>query len=239
MRRHSRVACIAAVLASLPASAQSSFTLVAKGAEELIRAYDSQVRDVTSFIPAPEGRSTACGEIGKGSLTAFYCPESRSIYITEKTLRAVGSSYGAEGVAVIVAHEFAHARLHAIQGFTRDIIWSSVIDEIQADCVAGVYFRTATPMPVTNKMVLAASNFLENIGNYVPLEKDWHGTPEMRKAAFLHGYNEGHMSSCIASDDSNINKIIQNPSGTLQNQLHNPQSELNRLIRWGRNWLRE
>lgn len=237
MIKYSSVLGVAVVLASLPASAQSPYIIVAKGTEGLIRAYDRRVRDVTSVIPSSPGSSTACGKVGDGNLTAFYCPESRSIHISDKTLQAVGSTYGPEGVAVMVAHEYAHARQHAVQGFTRNVIWSSVIDEVQADCVAGVYMKTATPMPISDKMVETAASFLENIGDYLPLEKDWHGTPQMRKTAFLHGYREGALSSCVASDDTNINKVIQKSSDALQNQFDNPQSELNRLLRWGNNVL--
>lgn len=237
MRPHSVALACAVALASLPASAQSPYVIVAKGTEGLIRAHDRKVRDVVSVIPASPGSSTACGAVGDGSLTAFYCPGSRSIYITDKTLQSVGNSYGPEGVAVVVAHEYAHARQHAIQGFTRNIIWSSVIDEVQADCVAGVYMKVATPIPISDAMAQNAASFLERIGDYLPLEKDWHGTPQMRKTAFLHGYREGDLSSCLASDDTNINKIMENSSGVLQNQFNNPQSELNRFLRWGNNVL--
>lgn len=237
MRNYCVAAFLVGALNAIPASAQSDYLVVAKGTEGLIKSYDRRVRDVKSVIPAPPGGVTACGKIGEGSLTAFYCPQSRSIYITDRTLQAVGSSYGPEGVAVVVAHEFAHARQHAIQGFTSTVIWSSVIDEVQADCVAGVYLKAATPIPISNKMLHNSAKLLENIGDYMPLERDWHGTPEMRKTAFLHGYAEGALSSCVASDDTNVNQIIKKSSDILQNQLDNPQSELNRLIRWGNNIL--
>lgn len=237
MSRHGIIAVALAALTSIPCLAQNSYVLVAKGSEGLIRAYDAKVRDVTSTIPAKPGTSTACGAIGSGSLTAFYCPESRSIYITEKTLQSVGSSFGPEGIALIVAHEYAHARQHAIQGFTRNVVWSSVIDEVQADCVAGVYMKRATPIELSDSMIKNTTKLLENIGDYLPLEQDWHGTPEMRKQAFLHGYQEGQLSSCIASDDVNlnVNKIIKNSSEAIQNQLSQPESDLNRLLRWGSN----
>ena len=237
MSRYGIIAVALAAITSTPCLAQNSYVLVAKGSEGLIRAYDSKVRDVTSTIPAKPGTSTACGAIGTGNLAAFYCPESRSIYITEKTLQSVGSSFGPEGIALIVAHEYAHARQHAIQGFTRNVVWSSVIDEVQADCVAGVYMKRATPIELSDSMIKNTTRLLENIGDYLPLEKDWHGTPEMRKQSFLHGYQEGKLSSCIASDDVNlnVNTIIKNSSEAIQNQLSQPESDLNRLLRWGSN----
>ena len=237
-----RWACISGLSASLlisrPSQAQSPYALVAKGSEGLIRAYDEKVRDVKASIPAAPGQETACGPVGNGELTAFYCTDSRSIYITEKTLRAVGDRFGAEGIATLVAHEYAHARLHAVQGFTRNIIWSSVVDEVQADCVAGVYMKAASPIELSAQMLKNSVNFIESIGDYLILEKDWHGTPQMRRTSFLHGYNEGRLSSCAASDRQTVNKVIERSSDAIQNQIGNPDSELNRLMKWGNNLLK-
>lgn len=221
-----------------PVAAQDAYVLTAKGSEGLIKAYDPVVRDVSAVIPARPGSSTACGTVGDGNLTAFYCPQSRSIYINKATLVSVGNAFGLEGIAALTAHEFAHARQHAVQGFTRDIVWSSVIDEVQADCVAGVYMRRATPISLTDKMVSNAARFLEYIGDYLPLEKDWHGTPEMRKQSFLLGYREGRLSTCAASNETNLNKIIQEPTEVIRDQIKNPSSELNRLMRWGSDMLK-
>lgn len=226
--------CFASLLFdSFSALAQSPYAIVARGTEGLIRAYDVKVRDVSSNVPAAPGSATACGVVGDDELTAFYCPQSRSIYITDKTLQSVGSTYGPEGVAVIVAHEYAHARQHAVQGFTSDLIWSSVIDEVQADCVAGVYMKAATPMPISSAMLKNSAKLLESIGDYMPLERNWHGTPQMRRTAFLHGYRDGSLSSCMASNDANLDTIIEKSSDAFKDQLNNPKSELNRLIRWG------
>jgi hypothetical protein len=230
---------ISAVAVSLigvaPALAQNTGALVARGAEGLIRAYDPKVRDVQATIPAAPGTQTACGKVGSGNLTAFYCSDSRSIYINQITLDEVGNRFGPEGIATLVAHEYAHARLHAIQGFTRDFVWSSVIDEVQADCVAGVYLRNATPIPLTTSMVNNSADFVESIGDYLILEKDWHGTPQMRRTAFLHGYNQGKLSACVAAEGSSVNRLIDKSSDVIKDQMGNPESELNRLIRWGNN----
>jgi hypothetical protein len=225
------------ILLPSAAVAQNEYVLVAKGSEGLIRAYDTKVRDVKASIPATPGGDTACGQVGQGELTAFYCSLSRSIYITEKTLRAVGDRFGPEGIATLVAHEYAHARLHAVQGLTRNVIWSSVIDELQADCVSGVYMKSATPIELTNQMVQNSADFVESVGDYLILEKDWHGTPEMRRAAFLQGYNGGELSSCVATEKPAVNQIIERSTDTIQKQVKDPESELNRLLQWGNNLL--
>lgn len=237
MKKIATFTLVASALVAGPALAQNTSALVARGAEGLIRAYDPKVRDVRATIPATPGTETACGKVGSGNLSAFYCSDSRSIYINQQTLDTVGNRFGPEGIATLVAHEYAHARLHAIQGFTRNFIWSSVIDEVQADCVAGVYLRNATPIELTPSMVENSARFVESIGDYLVLERDWHGTPEMRKNAFLHGYNKGQLSACVASEDSSVNKMINRSSDVLKKQMDNPESELNKLIRWGNNIL--
>ena len=227
-----------AAFVALPVSAQTPYASVAKGTEALIRAYDQKVRDVDSLIPATPGSATECGNVGDGDLTAFYCAQSRSIYITDKALQAVGNTFGQEGVSLMVAHEYAHARQHAVQGFTSSIIWSSVIDEIQADCVAGVYMNAARPMPISNQTLHKTAGMLYNMGDYMPLDRNWHGTPQMRTESFLHGYRSGMLSSCLASDDANISRLMQKSSDAIQDQVKNSQSELNLLLRWGNNILR-
>lgn len=203
-----------------------------------IKQWDPLVRSVGSQIPANMGGRSACGSIGGGSLTAFYCTIDRSIYITERSIDHIWSHYGSAGVAVVVAHEFAHARLHAIQGFTREAIWTSVIDELQADCTAGVYLRQSRDEPLDEAMVSKAAGLLENLGDYVPLERDWHGSPEMRRIAFLRGYREGSLSTCAASSDVNFRQMRQETTEAIRQQIQTPDSQFNQLMQWGRQFLK-
>lgn len=222
-----------ATLAMPSLAEQQHYMIAARGTEQLIKLYDPLVRTVASEIPAARGARTECGTVGEENTEAFYCPEERKIFISNQTIESVGNNFGPEGVATLVAHEYAHARQHAAQGFTREIIWTSVVDELQADCVAGVYLRRASPINLTSAMVTRATNFLENIGTYLPLEKDWHGTPEMRKYIFLYGYREGEFAKCLASTDMNLNTILTGPSGKLKRQIEEPDSHLNRLLQLG------
>lgn len=205
---------------------------------EDIKSWDPLVRSVGSRIPAEVNERSACGEVGRGSLVAFYCTTDRSVYITKKTINTVWDQHGSAGVAVVVAHEFAHARLHAIQGFTRAAIWSSVIDELQADCTAGVYLRQSSRERLDETMVDDAAGFLGNLGDYIPLERDWHGSPEMRRIAFLRGYREGSLSACAASNDVNFRQIRQQTTEVIRQQIESPDSHLNKLMEWGHQFLK-
>ena len=126
-----------------PALAQEGeFETTAWRTEQQIRRIDPAVRAVRSSIPAETGTRSACGPIPAGELVAFYCPAERRVVISRQTLSAAGSRHGKAAIAVIVAHEFAHARQHAVPGFASDVVWSAVVDELQADCAAGTYLNT-------------------------------------------------------------------------------------------------
>jgi len=118
MKRFAFFTLFASILTAGPALSQNTSALVARGAEGLIRAYDPKVRVVRATIPAAPGTETAWGKVGSGNLTAFYCSDSRSIYINQQTLDTVGGRFGPEGIATLVAHELTNCKQTALQVFT-------------------------------------------------------------------------------------------------------------------------
>lgn len=188
---------------------------VARGSEALIKIYDLMVREVKLVAPAAAGTKSACGTTLNNQVgEAFYCTKDKTIYISGKTLSVVTERFGMPASAAIVAHEFAHARQHALTGFLSNLVWSQVFDELQADCVAGVYMREATPIKLSNSMVEQITAFMSKIGDYDLLSKDWHGTPQMRAMAFSLGYKGGSLSSCAASKNLNWKQLLKgDPSG--------------------------
>ncbi len=206
MKALGKPACrLALSLLSFPLEVRpQSFTSVgvARASEGLIKVYDPTVRDVSLIVPAPKGTPTPCrkdNQSNNGDWEAFYCRLDRTILISQQALSQIEKRYGLEAIATLVAHEFAHGRQHAVTGFSSDVVWSTVFDELQADCIAGVYMRRATPIALSEKQITRSKAFLENIGDYSILERDWHGTPEMRGAVFQFGYDKGSLSSCWAS----------------------------------------
>ena len=208
---------------SLEARAQS-FTAVgvARASEGLIKIYDPKVRDVSLVVPAPEGTPTPCREDNQSNNSdweAFYCRLDRTILISQQALSQIEKRYGLEAVATLVAHEFAHGRQHALTGFSSDLVWTSVFDELQADCIAGVYMRRATPIALSEKQIERSKDFLRNIGNYSILERDWHGTPGMRGAVFQFGYEKGSLNSCLASGERNWRNILVNSTAVIDKAI--------------------
>ena len=239
---------------SLEAGAQS-FTAVglARASEGLIKIYDPMVRDVSLVVPAPKGTPTPCREDNQstnGDWEAFYCRLDRTILISQQALRQIEKRYGLEAVATLVAHEFAHGRQHALTGFSSDLVWTRVFDELQADCIAGVYMRRATPIALTEKQIERSMAFLQNIGDYSVMERTWHGTPGMRGAVFQFGYEKGSLNSCLASGERNwrnilvnsaalIDKAIDKGADTIDTVIEKTPGVLDKLIERGSEFLND
>ncbi len=247
---------LALSLLSFPLEVRAqSFTAVgvARASEGLIKVYDPSVRDVNLIVPAPKGTPTPCrkdNQSNNGDWEAFYCRLDRTILISQQALSQIERRYGLEAIATLVAHEFAHGRQHAVTGFSSDVVWSTVFDELQADCIAGVYMRRATPITLSEKQITRSKAFLENIGDYSILERDWHGTPEMRGAVFQFGYDKGSLSSCWASGEKNwrnvlvnsavlIDKAIDKGADTLDKVLEKTPGAIDKLLERGSEFLND
>ena len=211
LARTSLLLILSLLPSSLEVRAQSySAVGVARASEGLIKTYDPTVRDVRFLVPAPRGTKTACNDDGgstNGDWEAYYCRD-KTILVSQRALSQIENRYGLEAIATVVAHEFAHARQHALTGFSSDIIRTQVLDELQADCIAGVYMRRATPIALSEKQIARSKEFLESIGDYSIFERDYHGTPGMRGAVFQFGYNKGSLNACLASNERNWRMIL-------------------------------
>ncbi len=230
---------IALLLSQFPliSHAQSNKAIgIARATAVLIKRYDPKVRDVTLVVPASAGTPTACSNNKKtknNQWEAYYCRLDRTIIISQKNLQLVESRYGLEAVVALVAHEFAHGRQHALTGFASDGIWTSVFDELQADCMAGVYMRRATPISFTNKQIAKTKAFLEDLGGYTIHSRDWHGTPGMRGAVFQFGYNKGSLDFCWASGKQNWRKTLEEAPAKVDKIIENAPEVIDNLINRG------
>lgn len=226
LHRHGVVSVLlAAGFVNSPALSQSSDrtdglqllrpVAVARASEAIVKIYDPLVRSVRLMAPAGAGTTSACGVTLQDKLgEAFYCTKDKTIYISKETLNVVGDRFGIAGAAAIVAHEFGHARQHALTGFLGNIVWTSVVDELQADCIAGVYMRDATPIKLSDSQIEQVKAFMAKVGDYEFFRRDWHGTPQMRVMAYNLGYQEGSLNSCAASESFNWKEVLRgNTSG--------------------------
>lgn len=223
------------VIAEWPAKA-SEYRIVAEGAAALIKMYDPVVSRVSTELGVGAGVRTPCGKTTNGATEAYYCGNKSTslIVVSDNALNNFGENHGKEAVAAVIAHEFGHARQHLVSGFTSDKIWTSAVDELQADCVAGVYMRRATPFPLSEQQVDRVANFMKSIGDYVLTERDWHGSPEMRSASFRFGYKSGSLDRCLASESMNWGKLGER----FETEIKNAPETLDSLIKWGQDILK-
>lgn len=194
-------------LASGPSQAGSNPQQLFLTTLTTLRNLDPSVASVRSRILAAPRNKTGCGNAGNGNSIAFYCQLDRTIYVSVNTLNAILENYGPSAVRYLAAHELAHGRQHAVTGFAKDQVWSSVLDELQADCIAGSYLRIAyryTPESAQGKDV---RHFAYNIGDRAYLNHDWHGNPRLRVAAVSLGMRKSDLSGCLSSKRFNYESL--------------------------------
>ncbi len=150
---------------------------------------------------------------GCGNATAavgpFYCPADQKLYIDpsfyavmEQRLRAPGDF----AQAYVIAHEVGH-HVQNLIGSTRlqargeDSNQTSVRVELQADCLAGVWGRSArSTLEITDEDLDEALTAAHAIGDDTLGHTDertfTHGSSEQRKRWFRRGFETGDARQC-------------------------------------------
>lgn len=162
---------------------------------------------------------------GCGGATAqtgpFYCPGDQKVYLDTDFFAVMERQLGAGGdfaAAYVVAHEVAHyvqdelgildeanrerARVSEVR--SNEI---SVMIELQADCLSGVWARNAANLfgsieqgDVAEAMNAAAQigddTLQRNAGQVVRPDSFTHGTSEQRQRWFMTGYDTGDIGNC-------------------------------------------
>jgi hypothetical protein len=121
----------------------------------------------------------ACGEQVRGVEVggSAYCGTTHTIFLVPEELKAFYQVFGASSVAYVVAHEFGHA-IQAAYGIQLE----GTARELQADCLAGLVFRTGkNELGLTRDSVLAMAQTAYNIGSAS------HGSGAQRAYALLSG----------------------------------------------------
>ena len=143
-----------------------------------------------TYRPISAGTPTACGRMEP--YNAIYCPKDHSIYLSIGMVRQA-YQYGDAAIAYIVAHEYAHA-MQTVYGFSSGI---TAINELQADCLAGVYMAVTPNVVFDSRDILEIQRFASSIGDLNFWSQQHHGTPQQRVAAVTRGLSIGHSSACF------------------------------------------
>ncbi len=164
--------------------------------------------------------NSACG-MADAAVGPFYCPGDRRVYLDLDFFHTLERRLGAEGdfaQAYVIAHEVAHhvqnligvmdqtSQLRA-RASTTEANAISVMVELQADCLAGVWARAAHEMfgSLEPGDIDEAMNAASAIGDdvlqqrsqgYVVPDSFTHGTAAQRRSWFQRGLETGQMEAC-------------------------------------------
>ena len=161
--------------------------------------------------------NSACG-FTSAAVGPFYCPRDRKVYIDLGFYRDLDQRFGAPGdfaQAYVIAHEVGHHVQNLLGEFDRAAQLRStgasanaisVKQELQADCLAGVWGHYAAqrghlePGDLQEGLNAAAAIGDDRIqrqtqGQVTP-ESFTHGSSADRVRSFKQGFDSGQMSAC-------------------------------------------
>ena len=160
---------------------------------------------------------SACG-MGQSAMGPFYCPEDRQVYVDLGFFRELDQRFGAPGdfaQAYVIAHEVGH-HVQNLLGIAEEVHGMrrrsspqqanalSVLMELQADCLAGVWAHSAAsdmePGDIQEAISAAEAVGDDRIQQATTGRIDpegWtHGSSEQRMAWFMTGYEQGTLEAC-------------------------------------------
>jgi len=165
-----------------------------------------------------DATESACG-IGRAAMGPFYCPADRQVYLDLSFFRDLDERFGAPGdfaQAYVIAHEVGH-HVQTLTGISdrvsaamrtsdeRESNALSVLQELQADCYAGIWGHYETsdllePGDAEEGLRAAAAIGDDRLqrqgqGRVVP-ESFTHGSSEQRMFWLRRGMETGRLESC-------------------------------------------
>lgn len=165
----------------------------------------------------------ACG-YASSAMGPFYCPNDQSVYLDLSFFDQLQLKYGAEGGPFAEAYILAHEYGHHVQNLLGALDTSgsssdtgpqseSVMTELQADCLAGVWMNNAVETgyidQVSDQDIEQSLNAAAAVGDdriqsetqgYISPETWTHGSSEQRQAALKDGLGLGTIETCNTPD---------------------------------------
>jgi predicted metalloprotease len=182
--------------------------IFARGALPAYGSAPGTYRHPTLVVFANGVSTDGCGN-ASSAVGPFYCPADEKLYIDpsfydvmEKRLRAPGDF----AQAYVIAHEVGHHVQNLIgstrlqpRGETANQV--SVRVELQADCLAGVWGKSArSTLQITDEDLAEALNAAHAIGDdtlgHADERKFTHGSSEQRTRWFRRGFESGDARQC-------------------------------------------
>lgn len=161
--------------------------------------------------------SSGCGP-ASAATGPFYCPADQKVYLDLGFFNELESRFGAQGgdfaIAYVVAHEYGH-HIQTVLGVSEEVQRLSQEDpsrrndlsvrqELQADCLAGVWARSAQSELEEGDIEEALSaasavgddRIQQATQGRIDPESWTHGSSEQRVAWFTTGYRSGNVNDC-------------------------------------------
>ncbi|MCP4405134.1 MAG: neutral zinc metallopeptidase [bacterium] len=186
---------------------------------ELFRQLGEQYREPTLVLFSGSVKS-ACG-FAQAAVGPFYCPADQKVYIDLSFYDDLKNRFGAPGdfaQAYVIAHEIGHhvqtllgvsQKVHELrtQVSEKEANALSVMQELQADCFAGVWANHADKArkiletgDVEEALKAAASIGDDRLQmqskGYVTPDSFTHGSSKQRTRWFTQGIQSGKVSNC-------------------------------------------
>jgi len=164
--------------------------------------------------------SSACGT-GQAAMGPFYCPADQQVYIDLSFYDDLRVRHGAAGdfaQAYVIAHEVGHHvqnllgisnQVRAEQSRASEVEGNqlSVLQELQADCFAGLWANHANRSrqvleegdiaeALTAAQAIGDDTLQQQSQGYVRPESFTHGTSEQRAMWFTTGLEQGSLQAC-------------------------------------------
>jgi predicted metalloprotease len=171
----------------------------------------------TKLVLFDGSTESACGPASSRT-GPFYCPSDQKVYLDLGFFDQLQSQFGAQGgdfaIAYVVAHEFGHHIQSAlgISQRVQELVQQdpsqandlSVRQELQADCLAGVWAHSAAAdlQPGDIEEAISAAQAVgddriqQSTTGRIDPESWTHGSAEQRVQWFSTGYKSGNSDDC-------------------------------------------
>jgi predicted metalloprotease len=194
------------------------------------RVWASALRDypTAKLVLFWDGTRSGCGD-ASAAMGPFYCPADQKVYIDLGFYRELARRFGAPGEfaqAYVIAHEVGH-HVQKVLGIEEQVRGAqrrdpgarnelSVRMELQADCLAGAWARSADQRGLLDRGDLEAGlraaaavgddRIQQATRGEVRPESFTHGSAAQRSSWFRRGFERGSVEACdtfsAAGDDA-------------------------------------
>ena len=184
---------------------------------EIFPAQAGRAYDPPQLVLFSEVTQSACGG-ASGATGPFYCPADQRAYLDTSFFAYMSQRLGADGdfaAAYVIAHEVAHhvqqelgilGRANQARASMNEIDSNrvSVMIELQADCLSGVWasridglMERGDLQEALNAAERIGDDYLQSRAGQAPNPHSYtHGTSAQRANWFTRGFESGQINSC-------------------------------------------